>query len=255
MDARGSLAAACLVAGALCGCEAPTGSDPPLDPPETDEALDVAVDSVDVVHGALRITATMVDGAADVSVRLGGSCDHREVGGGMATPSTLVWTLSDSDVAASMKCGLNVRARAHDGGRRVNRVADLAVGVGMDPEPVEGTEERPTLQSFGMSDTAIDLVFGSTRSSARLTAGGSVLQAMPPGDGADPEASESTAHFAVAHLDFARAVLRGRPFSLDGASFDVSLSVGGTSLQVDDTPSETSEEVDVTQEDGVEFEP
>ena len=80
MSARGSLAAIAVIALSICGCAAQAGQDDASEAAAEEQPLDVTVDSLDVVHGALRITATMVDGAADVSVRLGGDCEHREVG-------------------------------------------------------------------------------------------------------------------------------------------------------------------------------
>lgn len=91
--------------------------------------MNLSVDSLDVLHGALRMVATMADGSADVAVVLGGTCDHKEVGGGVSTATTLVWALEERDVAGAIDCGLTVHARAREARQPVDRVADLAVAV------------------------------------------------------------------------------------------------------------------------------
>jgi hypothetical protein len=129
MRVRGCFAALSVTVWAGSGCAAPTGPEEP--PPEIvrQEPLALSVESLDVIHGALRIVATMADGSADVSVVLGGTCDHREVGGGVSTARTLVWALEERDVASAIDCGLTVHAWAREGGTRVDKVADLAVAV------------------------------------------------------------------------------------------------------------------------------
>jgi hypothetical protein len=185
MGVRASLAAWSLVVCAAGGCAAPTGADePPPEPPPRDEPMDVAVDSLDVVHGALRVIATMTDGAADVSVRLGGGCEHREVGAGLSTPSRLIWALGERDVADALDCGLVVRAKAREGAQAVNKVAELAVAFELTTEEGEGPGDAPDLQS-------------------------------------------------IPRVDFARCVLGDRPLRIAGASYAVSMTVGGTTLQVD----------------------
>jgi hypothetical protein len=231
MNVRGSLATISLVLCAIGGCAAPAGGDPSGETPAEDEPLDLAVDSLDIVHGALRLTATMMDGSADVSVRLGSDCDHREVGGGVSTRSTLVWSLGDDDVADAIGCGLVVRARVRDGTRHVNKVAELGVTVDMAAVEVASAEDGPQLQSVATSELGIGVVFASVTGSARLTTGDSILQAAPPdSEDEDPAAGDNTGRFTVPRIDFARSVLRGWLLHLDGSSFVTSLSVGGTSL-------------------------
>ena len=108
--------------------------------------LEISVDALDIVHGALRISATMVDGAADVSVRLGGDCEHTEVGGGISTLSTLVWALGEKELADAIGCGgLLVRARVHEGTRYVTKHAELDVSVDLQAvgsEPSRGRAEH-----------------------------------------------------------------------------------------------------------------
>jgi hypothetical protein len=233
MNVRGSLATISLVLGMVAGCASPAGDDDPSEETAAEEEpLDLTVDSLDIVHGALRLRATMVDGSADVSVRLGSDCEHREVGGGLSTPSTLVWSLGDDDVADAIGCGLVVRARVRDGARHVNKVAPLGVTVDMAAREVDSAEDGPQLQSVAPSELGIAVVFASVTGSARLTTGDSILQAAPPeSEGEDPAAGDDTGRFTVPRIDFARSVLRGWLLHLNGSSFATSLSVNGTSLQ------------------------
>jgi hypothetical protein len=235
MGVRGSFAAASLIVAAMGGCAGEAGetgeegaSEETLAP---DGPLDITVDSLDIVHGALRISATMVDGSADVSVQLGGDCEHREVGGGFSTPSTLVWALGGKDVAGAIACGLTVRARVRDGERRVNKVGDLVVSVDIAAQGSEDDEAGPHLQSVTISDVGVSAVFAPVSRSARLTAGDSIVEAEPPESREDPAPDDDTGRFTVLPIDLARSVLRGRPLVLDGSSFAISLSVGGTSLE------------------------
>lgn len=232
MAVRGSLAAA-MCCAALTGCGDPGDlGTPGDDPPELDEPLDLSVDSLDIAHGALRLAATMVDGAADVSVRLGGDCDPREVGGGVSTLSAFVWSFGDADVADAIACGLRVRARAHEGPRRVNKLADLAVAIDVQQAESDGAETAPQLQSAGPSDTGIAVVFASVPAGAHLDTGESLLEAAPQeSTDDDAAADDGAATFVVSRLDFARSVLRGRALRLHGASFATSLSVGGATLE------------------------
>jgi hypothetical protein len=247
MNVRGSLATLSLVAGAMGGCAAHAGEDePPEEAPAEDQALEVSVDSLDIVHGALRITATMVDGAAGVSVRLGGDCEHREVGGGLSTLSTLVWSLGDSEVADALGCGLVVRARVRDGTHYVNKLAEL--GLMVDIAAQEGNaDDGPQLQTVATSEFGVCLVFAPVTRRARLTTADSILLAMPPeSDEEDRAPDDNTGRFTVPRIDFARSVLRQRPLYLDGSSFATSLSLSGTVLQgepqASDTPQDEAEE-------------
>jgi len=241
MNVRGALATLSLIVGAA-GCAAPAGDDPPEEAPAADQPLDLTIDSLDVVHGALRVSATMVDGAADVSVRLGGECEHREVGGGLSTLSTLVWSLGDSEVAEATSCGLVVRARVREGTRYVNKVADLEVTVDMGAQ-AENPDDGPQLQAVAPSELGVSAVFSPVTRGARLTTGDSVLEAALPGAGdGDPAPGDVAGRFTIPRIDFARSVLRGRPLSLEGSLFATSLSVGGTSLQTEAPPSDEPEE-------------
>jgi hypothetical protein len=232
MRVRGSLATIGLL-GALGGCAAPAEEEkPPEEARAEDEPLDIAVDSVDIAHGALRVRATMVDGSADVSVRLGGDCEPREVGGGLSTPSTLVWSLGDRDVADAIRCGLVVRARGRDRAHYVNKVAELAVAIDLAADEQETAEDGPQLQAVTVSEVGVTMAFAAVARGARLSTGDGLVEAAPPdSDEPDPAESDDSSRFAVPGTDFARSVLRGRRLRLDGSSFVISLSVGGTALQ------------------------
>ena len=165
-------------------------------------------------------------------MRLGGDCEHREVGGGLSTPSTLVWSLGDDDVADAIGCGLVVRARVRDGARHVNKVVELGVTVDMAAREADNAEDGPQLQSVAPSELGIAVVFASVTGSARLTTGDSILQAVPP-ESEGEEFRSRRRHGSVhgSAIDFARSVLRGWLLHLNGSSFATSLSVNGTSLQ------------------------
>ncbi len=196
MGVRCSLTTASLI-GAMSACAVPAGEgDPWEETPTKDEPLDVTVDSLDVVHGALRVSATMVDGAADVSVRLGGDCEHREVGGGLSTLSTLVWAIGDNDVAEAIGCGLRVRARVRDGARHVNKVAELAVTIDVAAQDPENPEDGPQLQTVTTSETGVSVVFAPVTRSARLTTGDSILETAPESEEeTDAAAGDDTGRF------------------------------------------------------------
>ena len=235
MDVRGSLARALLLMVSVGGCAAPTAAD---DAPEetraVEEPLEMTVDSLDVVHGALRLGATMVDGAADVSVRLAGPCEKREVGGGLSTRSTLVWSLGDGDLADAIRCGLLVRARVRDGTRSVDRIAELGVAVDVSAAEGENADDGPQVQAVSTSELGVSLVFTQVARSARLVAGNSILEASPPESGEDAAPTDDgTGEFTVPAVDLARSILGGRHLHLDGSSFVASLSVGGVSLETE----------------------
>jgi len=245
MNVRGLLAALrafVLLAGfalATCsaGCMAPPegAEDPEVETREqpeveVEEPLDLTVDSLDVVHGSLRVIATMTDGAADVSVRLGGDCEHREVGGGISTPSTLVWAFGEEDVADALSCGLVVRARAREDDAFVSKIATLdvtAATTAVDEAPPEGA---PALQGAAPAEDGIHLVFAPLSRGARLTTGDSVLDATRSDPSDDDPATGSSGEFTVPRIDFARSVLQSRSLYVDGTPFVASLSIGATAL-------------------------
>lgn len=209
MARRGMHAWSCVLAAALgsSGCEAKTRGAAEEDPspaPET-EPLDLAVDRVDIAHGALRVSATMRDGSADVRVTLGNECNGRDVGGGMATPSSFVWMFGEDDLAGALGCDLEVVARAKTPTGYVLRTASLAVSAEVVP-PSSG--ERTPLPSTSRSTTDGELAFA-------------------------PGSAEE--RWSVPLRDFARAVLSSRPLRVGSTSFDPSVCIGGIELETEQT--------------------
>jgi hypothetical protein len=215
----------------LFGCVNPVPEDrePTVEP---EVPLDLSVDRVDVVHGALRLHATMIDGAADVWTTLGGDCEPRETGGGVSTLSTLVWTLGENELADVLACGLVVHARVIVGPRRVIKAAALTVTPDVVDSRGQGADEGPALQETTSSPAGVTLAFAAASTGGRLLAGGSSIERAEPEieEGEAPVESDPPARFLVPFDDFARALLLRRALVLDGAAFDPSVSVGGTTL-------------------------
>ena len=209
------------------GCEGKTRDTLQEDQSGTPESepLDLSIDRVDISHGGLRVTATMHGGSADVWVTLGDDCKGREVGGGMATPSSLVWTLGEDDLAGALACDLEVIARTATSSGYVLRRASVAVSAEMRPSP---SQEPPPLPSLSRSDVEMEVVF----------AGGS---------------AEETPSFVLPHRDFARSVLSSRPLRFGSWSFDPSVWVGGVALETE--PVDISNEAPPAGGDGTETEP
>ena len=133
MGCRGTAAGLLALLAATTNCAQPATGDDELVSPEVVEPLDLSVERVDVVHGALRVAATMDEGSAELTVWLGTGCDAREVGRGMATPLKFVWMFGARELADSLRCGLEVLARATAATGQVLRVAPLPVLSGLEP--------------------------------------------------------------------------------------------------------------------------
>jgi hypothetical protein len=207
---RRTPAAASLVLCLLCGCAGPTGVDgPDEEPPVPDEALTMTVDAVDLSHGALRFFGTMDDGSADVTVQLGGDCEHREVGGGFATATGFVWSLSDADLTDAIPCNLRVRARTREGTHIVHRVADLTVALDM---VAVDTDRGPQLRDIGVEGDTIHI--------------GVASGAIEVGDDANVD------RFVIPLGEFARTIVLGRRPRLDGAEFYAWASIGAVAMEV-----------------------
>ncbi len=101
--------------------------------------LEITVERVEVVHGALRVRGEMADGSADVWWSLGDACDGREVGRGFATRASFTWMLDEGELADALACGLVVRARTRSGARRRIETAVLPVAASLSAR-VEGGE-------------------------------------------------------------------------------------------------------------------
>ncbi len=223
----GALAAICFASAA---CAAPTndgmsGAPPP--PPEIEEALSMSVEAIDVRHGSLRIEASMLDGAADVSMWLGSTCEQREVGRGIATRSSFAWSLSRDEIARVIECSLVVRVHAvDDEGRRVLRTAELPVGVVLQSDGAE--ESRIAEQEALGSSTR--LVFHSRKRAPRLHVAGSVIGAE---DGEPSTRGIYKSAFIVGNDDLARSMVgRRRLTILGGEHYLATITVGNMVLDV-----------------------
>jgi hypothetical protein len=243
------------------GTEGTDGPAPQPDgevPEEQDdrEPLAISIDAVDYVHGALRMVATMEDGAADVTVRLA-DCDHRHVGGGVSTLSTLVWSLGDKDLADAITCALHVRARSREGTQYVSKVVDLGVGVDVSAPEGENPEDGPIIQSATATQGGEVLTFTQVSPGAHLVTSDSILEADPSDtDAGEPSADDDAGtpaptQYTVPLVDIARSALEGRRLRLDGASFVTTLSIAGTTLAPAAGPAvDSQEEPGMTVEEG-----
>ena len=244
MDARGMAARASALLAAAVSCAtlscAPQGTEDEgaATALEPELALDLSVDRVDISHGALRVTATMVDGAADLSVRLADGCGGREVGGGISTLSTIVWTFGAADLADMLGCDLVVRARVRSERGYVTKAATLSVGVDTSVAG-EPESEPPQAIEYGLSTEAVSITFRPVKPGAKLSAGDSLIEPAPI-DGEERPGDART--FDIPCGDFARSLILRRPLMLDGVPFDTSLSVGGTALEPDPTSPEPTED-------------
>ena len=276
--ARDACALACVLGSsiALGGCAVATpesaarASAEPAPEVEIEEPLEVSVDRVDRSHGGVRVTASMEDGSADVSMWLGRACEAREVGSGFATPSHFVWTLSVRDVARAASCGLVVRARGPLTPRgRVVKVGN--VGLSLQVSPFDADTVLQSQASNASSSTTM-LEFTQVRRGATLLVGDDVLvgsidggdddqesgnggnggnggnsgtrESDGPVDRAKRTSSNVRTTFEVPNVDLATALVTARPLAIAGDEAVVTVSVGGTQISSDDDE-EVEEEVQV----------
>jgi hypothetical protein len=151
MACRALIAGALVLLAATVSCAPPADEDVESGPgtvTEPEVPLELSVDHVDVAHGALRIRATMTDGSPDVSIRLGGDCEAREVGRGVATRQAFTWSLDEEELTDAFRCSLVVRARGRSEQGYV--VAKAALEVSLTVTPADGDSE-------GLSDIPTDL--------------------------------------------------------------------------------------------------
>jgi hypothetical protein len=194
---------------------------------EEEVPLELTVDRVDRVHGALRLGGTMIDGSADVSLSLGDGCARSEIGSGIATRVSLTWVLSEAELARALACDLVVHAHARLGKQPVSEVASLSLA----PDIIASdTSDGPQLQNVSRSAAGLTVRFGSVGRAARLVAGDDLLGRNDE-ESADDDPDQ--AEFSVSYADFARALLSRRPLLLDGASFDTTLAVNGVVVDMD----------------------
>jgi len=257
------------------GCAvAPPGSpaatpEPP--PPEVEVPLEVEITAVQIRHGSLRIEATMNDGSPDVSVWTGGSCAPREIGQGISTRTGFAWSLSSSDLALALDCGLVVHAHAIDPELgRVCKVAPLDANLAL-----SGGSRALRHVSTTILGGSRRLGFRGVRSAERLHVGGTVIGAEPVVDTSDAKASTPKASseskesrpaivthdpgqpggsgttalppkrravtlpitpsmFEVPTTELARATLTRRPVVVLDQTWDLLVTVGGVTVDFED---------------------
>lgn len=196
MGSRGLTAGALALLAATVGCMTGEGDDEATVETSPEVPLDLTVDQLDIAHGSLRLSATMREGSADVSVTVGKACGSTEIGRGMANRSTFVWALAEDEVALAMKCDLVVRARVLDETGVVVKSVSLSVSPVV---AVSGTDQGAELQGTSTSEEGVTLAFGS-------------------------------GELSVSQADFARSVVMQRPIVFGGASFDTSVSIAAVEL-------------------------
>jgi hypothetical protein len=203
---RGLTVAALALFVATMGCAAGDIDEDATAEPPADEPLDLTIDRVDIAHGALRLSASVIDGSADVSLSAGRPCQSGELGRGMATRSGFVWALAEDELALALTCDLVVRARVM-------------------------TAAGPLVKSMSLPFAA-SVASSSTDDPADPVA-------MATGEELNVIVGSSEVH--LSHLDFARAVLTRRPIVIGGTALTTSLSVGGVELEVEPSDPEPTE--------------
>jgi hypothetical protein len=202
MQSRVLFAGALALLAATVSCVAGGNDDEATDDSLPDIPLDLIIDRVDIAHGALRLSARMREGSADVSVLAGEACGSGDIGRGVSTRSTLVWFLAEDEIAKALKCGLVVHARVvAEKGVRVVKSVFLSVSPDV---ASSGAEEGPQVEGTVSSTADVRVAFAS----GELT---------------------------LSHLDFARSMLSRSPVVFGRSSFDTSLSVAGVELEVEPT--------------------
>jgi hypothetical protein len=223
-----AFAAICLAANA---CTAPTNHEmvaSPAPPPELEEPLSLTVEALDVRHGSLRIEASMLDGSADVSMWLGEACESREVGRGIATPSTFAWSLSRDEVARAIECSLIVRVRGvDDDGNRVRRTAELPVSVGLEADGAESAR----LSGQEAAGASTKMTFLAPVRARRLHVAGSVIGADDDDDDLAIDGAFAST-FEIGNDDLARSIFGRRRLTLLGEHFLATIAVGSMALDV-----------------------
>ncbi len=197
MLCRRTAAQAFVLLAATLSCQAGAGDSSEGElPTEQEEPLDFSVVRVEVAHGALRLSATMREGSADVSIWLGAECERRVVGGGMATPSSLVWTLGADDLARALGCDLLVVARATTPTGHVLKVASVPVMADLAPSV---SEDAPSLRSMSRSTSDMQLFFESSSARERLSVGDDLIESSSVSSDSQP-----ATRFTFPHREFAR---------------------------------------------------
>ena len=246
------LGAAVVFCLATMGCAATSNENqdaPPLPPPEVEEPLELTVDDLALRNGTLRISATMTDGSADVSMWLGEGegCQTHEVGHGFATRAGFTWALSADDVTRALECGLVVNAHGvNEDGDRVKKVAALEVA----PSVVDDETMTVALVSTVSDRKTMTLRFASTVAATHLHIAGTVIGAEDEPPEEQPERTKVKRRgrvlrkmfqrsFVVDNDDIAASMLHRRRLSVLGEHFLATITIGGVTLDVSDPVEET----------------
>jgi hypothetical protein len=212
---------------ATLSCQAGAGDPSEDEQSLEEEPLDFSVDRVDIARGALRLTATMHEGSADVSISLGAGCARRAVGGGTATPSSLIWAFGADELAGALGCDLLVVARATTPTGHVFKVASVPVVAEL---ALSVPEEALSLPGVSRSTSDMYLVFEHVRAREKLSVGDSLIESSSVSASVSSDV-QPAARFAFAHRDFARAILSHRPLRLGTSSFEPSVLIGGVVVE------------------------
>jgi hypothetical protein len=222
--------AASMMACALVGCAGHTTTETRTE--DIEVPLDLTMESVQLVRGRMRFTASMDDGSPDVSVWLGKNCEAREIGRGIATGTRVVWTLSADELGRAIECQLTLKARGFRGDEaRVRKVAELPVHVSIGLVEYDD-DSPPRLRSQTTEGGITRFLFVDTSAAATLRVGNFVV-GREFVDDVDPE--RRPARFLVPNDALARAVLSRRTVSMRGAIYEPSLTVRGRELEFEET--------------------
>jgi hypothetical protein len=188
MNARQWAAARFVVLAATTHCAmAASGSvHDPESAPEDEAALDLSVSRVDIVHGGLRVSGTMQDGSADLSIVLGPACERREIGGGIATLSAFTWTFGPDDLAAALRCNLIAIAHTRDATGRHAKTASLAVAADVVSLGEDGVPDTNAASALGV-EIAHEEMASSFLSGRPIRVGGASFGATVYIAGVTPE--------------------------------------------------------------------
>jgi|HubBroStandDraft_1064217.scaffolds.fasta_scaffold141585_1 hypothetical protein len=185
---RGLTVAALGLFAATMGCAAGGIDEDSTAEPAADEPLDLTIDRVDVAHGALRLSASMIDGSADVSLSAGPPCGGGELGRGMATRSGFVWALAEDELALALTCDLVVHARVTTAAGLLVKSISLPVAAGVASSSTDETAElqvgssefHPSHLDLARSVLARrPIMVGGTPFTTSLSIGGVELEVEP----------------------------------------------------------------------------
>lgn len=163
-----------LAATAHCAMAATGSPGDPESAPEDEVPLELSVSGADIVHGGLRVRATMQEGSADLAIVLGSDCEHREVGGGITTPSAFAWIFGPDDLAAALRCNLIVIAHTRDATGPHRKTASLPVDAEVVSLEDDGVSDAGEV-SAPVAEMAVEEIASSFLSGRPMRIGGASL--------------------------------------------------------------------------------